>query len=55
MSINQTKKYKHLPAKEAEMSWDMRYVGLIGLYSFKQLNNQTQQLWVLPMIDPAKG
>ena len=47
-------KYSHLPAKEADFNpWDVLCIDLIGPYTFKQPNNQTQTLWALTMIDPA--
>ena len=45
-------KYGHLPAKEADVNlWDVLCIDLIGPYTFKQPNNQTQALWALTMID----
>ena len=48
--------YRNLPAKEAKVKpWEKLCVNLIGLYSLKQPNNQTEMLHALTMIDPATG
>ena len=49
-------KYRHLPAKEAKVTlWGVICIDLIGPYTFKQPNNQTQMLWALTMINIAAG
>ena len=53
-----TKKYGHLPPKEAEAStpWNRVNVDLIGPYSVKKKGiKQTLQLRAMTMIDPATG
>ena len=52
----QTKKYGHLPAKEADIEpWDKLCVDLIGPYTIKQKGKASLNLWCVTMIDPATG
>jgi len=51
-----TKKYGHLPAKEAEADpWEVLCVDLIGPYTIKRRGKKNLILWCLTMIDPATG
>ncbi len=51
-----TKKYGHLPAKEAEADpWEVLCVDLIGPYTIKRRGKNNLILWCLTMIDPATG
>ncbi len=52
-----TKKYGHLPEKEAEAQpWDKLCVDLIGPYTFqKKYRKKDLSLWCVTMIDPATG
>jgi hypothetical protein len=51
-----TKKYGHLPAKEAESTpWDVLCVDLIGPYTIKRRGKKNLILWCVTMIDPATG
>lgn len=50
-----TKKYGHLPPKEAEVQpWQTVCIDLIGPYPIGHKENETS-LWCLTMIDPATG
>jgi len=52
-----TKKYGHLPEKEAEATpWEKLCMDLIGPYQIKnKANNQTPRLWCVTVLDPATG
>jgi len=51
-----TKKYGHLPAKEAEADpWEVLCVDLVGPYTIKRRGKNNLILWCLTMIDPATG
>ncbi len=51
-----TKKYGHLPPKEAETQpWDKLCVDLIGPYTIKRKGKKNLTLWCVTMIDPATG
>mgnify|MGYP000620621369 CR=1 FL=1 len=52
-----TKKYGHLPPKEAEVQpWEKLCVDLIGPYTIKtNENGKKATLWCITMIDPATG
>jgi hypothetical protein len=51
-----SKKYGHLPAKEAEADpWDVLCVDLIGPYTIKRRGKKNLTLWCVTMIDPATG
>ncbi len=51
-----TKKYGHLPPKEAEADpWEKLCVDLIGPYTIKRRGKQNLILWCVTMIDPATG
>ena len=53
-----TKKYGHLPAKEAQANpWDVLCVDLIGPYTIKcgKHKKNLKPLWCITMIDPATG
>jgi hypothetical protein len=51
-----TKKYGHLPAKEAEADpWEVLCVDLVGPYTIKRRGKKNLILWCLTMIDPATG
>ena len=51
-----TKKYGHLPEKEAEAEpWDKLCVDLIGPYTIKRNQQPPLKLWCVTMIDPATG
>jgi hypothetical protein len=51
-----SKKYGHLPAKEAEADpWDKLCVDLIGPYTIKRRGKKNLVLWCVTMIDPATG
>ena len=49
-----TKKYGHLPTKEAEADlWEVLCVDLIGPYTIKRCGKKNLMLWCVTMIDPA--
>jgi transposase InsO family protein len=51
-----TKKYGHLPPKEAEANpWEVLCVDLIGPYIIKRRGKKNLVLWCVTMIDPATG
>lgn len=51
-----SKKYGHLPAKEAEADpWETLCVDLIGPYTIKRRGKKNLVLWCVTMIDPATG
>jgi hypothetical protein len=51
-----SKKYGHLPAKEAEADpWEVLCVDLIGPYTIKRRGKRNLTLWCVTMIDPATG
>ena len=56
MHKKSSKKYGHLPEKEAEAEpWDKLCEDLIGPYVFKCSNKKDLTLWCVTMIDPATG
>ena len=53
-----TRKYGHLPEKEAEcVPWEKLCVDLIGPYTIpnKSKSKKPRTLWCVTMIDPATG
>ncbi|GAX23113.1 hypothetical protein FisN_UnNu094 [Fistulifera solaris] len=54
MFKKKTKKYGHLPAKEAEFKpWKRLCVDIIGPYTVRDANHREHELLALTMIDPA--
>ena len=55
MTKKKSKKYRHLPAKEAATDpWEVVCVDLIGLYKIKRNGKRKElRLWCVTMIDPV--
>ena len=53
---SQTKKYGHLPAKDAEyIPWDRLCIDLIREYKIRRKDKKILKMKDVTMIDPAKG